>query len=387
MQKKKGLTRLFYAIAFSLGACCLDSAAIAQGGAAPILIGCNLALTGPGGYGGEAAREGIDLVVDEINASGGLLGRPVKILYRDHESVPDKAITNTRELIQQQKVVAFVGETASGPALAVGQIIGQAGLPWVMGEPTNTTITQRPENKTVYRVSPYDALQGRFVVQEALKRYKKIGVISDTTGFGQGGQRDVLAALSSRGVKPVAVETYTVGSPDLSAQLGRIQSAGADVIIAWSLTGDAAQLVRTERMLNISIPVIGSWGLEGASFLNLAGAYANGVRFVSVDPFDRKTPTVAKFLAAFDKKYGSAKLESPSNVAVSADAMGLLASAIRAAGSTDSKAVLSALQHVSYDGLIKDYRNPWSTTNREALNVDDLRLFVVKDGKFLPSGN
>ncbi|MGI4900407.1 MAG: ABC transporter substrate-binding protein, partial [Janthinobacterium lividum] len=351
---------------------------------APIVIGASLQLSGPVAYVGESARQGIDLQVDAINAAGGLLGRPVKIVYRDHENVPDKAVTNVREMIERDQVVAFVGESSSGTALAAGPVIGAANLPWVISVATNTSITKRPQNTTAYRVSPYDGLQAPFVIREALRRYKKVAILADNSGYGQGGRQDLLAALKAANQKPVADETYNIGEPDMTAQLSRIRSSGAEVIVLWSLGPDAAQIRRNMRTMNYQLPTIGGWGLENTSFTKLAGRFAEGTIIVSVDPLAKNTPAVNAYRAAYDKKIGLAKMEYPSAVALSYDAMGLLAAAIRKAGTTDSKAVITALQSVDYDGVIKHYHAPWSATQREALSLDDLHLVVVKDGKFQP---
>lgn len=348
---------------------------------APILIGASLQLSGPVAYVGESVRQGVELQVDAINAAGGLLGRPVKVLYRDHENVPDKAVTNVREMIERDGVVAFVGESSSGTVLAVGPVIGSAGLPWVISVATNTSITQRPENKTALRVSPFDGLQAPFVIKAALKRHKKIALLTDTSGYGQGGRTDLLAALKAANVSPVAEETYKVGEPNMTAQLSRIRDAGAETIVLWSLGPDAAQIRRNMRTMNFELPTIGGWGLENTSFIKLAGKFSEGTWIVSVDPLNKKTPEVEKYRAAYDKKYGLTKMEYPSAVALSYDAMGLLLAAIRKAGTTEKKAVNEALRKVDYDGVIKSYHSPWATT-REALNVDDLHLVVVRNGKF-----
>ena len=348
----------------------------------PILIGASLQLSGPVAYVGEAARQGIDLQVDRINAAGGLLGRPVKVLYRDHENVPDKAVTNVRELIEKDGVVALVGESSSGTVLAAGPIIGAADLPWVISVATNTSITQRPENKTALRVSPYDGLQAPYVIKAATRRTQKIALLTDTSGYGQGGRNDLLAALKAAGITPVADETYKVGEPNMTAQLSRIRDSGAQTIVLWSLGPDAAQIRRNMRTMNFELPTIGGWGLENTSFIKLAGKYSEGTWIVSVDPLARNTPAVNIYREAYDKKYGLAKMEYPSAVALSYDAMGLLAAAIQKAGSTDKAKVNEALKSVDYDGVIKSYKSPWANGQREALTIDDLHLVTVKDGKF-----
>lgn len=358
------------------------SGAAAQSGE-PILIGSSIQLSGPVASVGEAVRQGIEIQVEQINAAGGLLGRPVKVVFRDHESVPDKAVTNVRELIDRDGVVAFVGESGSGTALAGGPVIGSKGLPWVISVATNTSITQRPENVTAFRVTPYDGLQAPFVVNEALKRYKKIAFLSDSSGYGQGGRKDLNAALAAAGLTPVADETYNVSEPDLTAQLSRIRAAGAEAIVLWSLGPDAAQIRRNMRKMSLDLPVIGGWGLANESFIKLAGRFAENTIVVSVDPFEKDTPVVKAFRSAFDKKFGAAAMDFPSAVALSYDAMGLLAAAIRKAGTTDPKAVVEALHDVDYDGLVKSYHKPWAGNRREALTTEDLHLSIVKNGKFV----
>jgi branched-chain amino acid transport system substrate-binding protein len=350
----------------------------------PILIGASLSLSGPVAYVGEAVRQGIDLQVDAINGAGGLLGRPIKMVYRDHENVPDKAVTNVREMIERDGVVAIVGESSSGTALAAGPVISAAGLPWVISVATNTTITQRPEIKTALRVSPHDGLQGPYTARTVIKNFKKIALLTDTTASGQGARDTFLKLLADAKVTAVADETYKQGEPNLTSQLARIRSAGADVIVLGGGVGsDMAQIRRNMRTMSFEVPTIASWGGETTAFIKLAGKFSEGTVIVSVDPLNKKsTPAVQAYRAAYDKKYGLAKMEYPSAVAVSYDAMGLLTTAIRQAGTVDKAKVNEALKNVNYDGVIKNYRAPWAGSNREALNMDDLHMVVIKDGKF-----
>lgn len=350
----------------------------------PILIGSSVQLSGPVAYVGEAVRQGIDLQVDAVNAAGGLFGRQVKMIYRDNENVPDKAVTNMREMIERDGVVAIVGESSSGTALAAGPIIGAANLPWVISVATNTTITQRPENKTALRVSPYDGLQSPYTIKTVLKNFKKIALLTDTTSSGQGVRDTLLKLLKADNSSPVADETYKQAEPNLTPQLARIRSSGADVIVLGGGVGyDMAQIRRNMHTMNFNVPTIASWGGETTAFIKLAGKFSEGTVIVSVDPLSKpETPAIKAYRTAYDKKYGLEKMEYPSAVAVSYDAMGLLLAAIRQAGTTDKVKVNEALKTVSYDGVIKNYRTPFANNNREALTMDDLHMVVIKDGKF-----
>jgi branched-chain amino acid transport system substrate-binding protein len=351
----------------------------------PIKIGVVGAFSGPSGSLGQAVKQGVELKVDQINADGGLLGgRKLQLVYRDHEAVPDKGVTNVRELIEREGVTAIVGETNSGVALAEAPIVNQAGVPWVVTVSTGTKVTQQATPNSVYRVSLVDADQTRFAFQAASRSYKRIALLTDTSGYGQGGRTDLLAAMKAAGVTPVADETYKVGDTDMTPQVSRIKASGADAVINWGLGAEAAQIRRAMQQVGLDIPMIGSWGLSMPNYGELAGKLADGTLVVQAFSFGQDSPKVADVQAAFKEKYGSDRILFPNGMANSYDGMGLLAAAIDKAGSTDRAAIRAALEGVSYDGLIKRYDRPWSAADREALGMEDMFLTRIEGGRFTP---
>lgn len=350
----------------------------------PIVIGVSAALSGASGSLGQAVKQGVELKVDEINAKGGIFGkRKVKLVFRDHEAVPDKGVTNIRELIEREKVVALVGETSSGVALAEAPIVNAAGIPWVITVSTGTKVTQQPAPSSVFRVSLVDKDQTAVAFEAARKTYKRIALMSDTSGYGQGGHTDLLAAMSAAGVKPVADETYKVGDTDMTPQVSRIKAAGADVIINWGLGAEAAQIRRAMQAVGLNIPMIGSWGLAQPNYPRLAGPLANGTLVVEAFSFDTDDPKVSKVRDAYKAKYGTDRIDFPNGVANSYDGMGLLAAAIEKAGSTDKEKIRQAMLEVEYDGLIKQYSRPWSESDHEALGAEDMFLTRIEGDRFV----
>jgi branched-chain amino acid transport system substrate-binding protein len=344
----------------------------------PIKIGVTAALSGPSGSLGQAVKQGVELKVDEINAKGGILGRQIQLVYRDHEAIPDKGVTNIRELIEREKVTAIVGETSSGVALAEAPIVNQAGVPWVVTVSTGTKVTEG--SKSIYRVSLIDSHQTAFAFEAAKAKYSKIAILSDTSGYGQGGRTDLLAAMEKAGIKPVADETYKVGDTDMTPQISKVKASGADVIINWGLGAEAAQIRRAMKQVGLDIPMIGSWGLSMPNYPKLAGPLADGT--LVVQAFSAEDPKAATFVAAYEKKFGTSTIEFPNGVANSYDGMGLLAAAIEKAGSTDKAKIVAALTEVEYAGLIKNYSQPWKS-GAEALSADDMFLTRLQGGKFV----
>lgn len=350
----------------------------------PIRIGVPGAFSGPSGPLGEAVERGLELKANEINEAGGLLdGRPIELVYRDHEANPDKGITNMRELLEREQVVALVGETSSGVALAEAPIVNQAGIPWVITVSTGTKVTAQPDPNSVFRVSLVDKDQTEFALAAATESYDRIALLTDTSGYGQGGLTDLLAAMDAQGIEPVANETYAVGDTDMTPQISRIQASGADVIINWGLGPEAAQIRRAMDQVGLDIPMIGSWGLSMPNYMELAGDLAEGTFVVQAFSFDQDDPQVAEVREAYEAEFGNDRVLFPNGVANSYDGLGLLAAAIEEAGSTEPDAITEALQTVEYDGLIKEYQQPWADGTREALGIDDMFLTVIEQGDFV----
>lgn len=344
----------------------------------PIKIGLTAALSGPSGSLGQAVKQGVQLKIDEINAKGGLLGgRQIQLVERDHEAVPDKGVTNMRELIEKEKVDALIGETTSGVALAEAPIVNAAGVPFVVTVSTATKVTEG--SKSIYRVSLLDKAQTQVAFDAAKAKYKKIALLTDTSGYGQGGHTDLMAAMTAASVKPVADETYKVGDTDMTPQISKIKASGADVIINWGLGAEAAQIRRAMKQVGLDIPMIGSWGLSMPNYPELAGPLADGT--LVVQAFSFEDPKAAALKEAYVKKFGTDKIEFPNGVANSYDGMGLLAAAIEKAGSTDKTAVNKALTEVEYDGVIKKYSAPWKDS-KEALGAEDMFITRLEGGTF-----
>lgn len=352
----------------------------------PIRIGFTGVLSGPSAAAGNGLLEGLEIQIDAINADGGLLdGRPIELVTRDHGANPDTAVSNIRELIEKEKVVALVGESTTGPLLATAPIANEAGVPWVVAGGTGTIATQQPDPNYIFRVSLVDDQQAAFVVDQALERGSKIALMTDTSGLGQGGRKDLLAALEEEGTKPVADETFNVGDTDMTSQLSKVQSAGADAIIFWGVGPEAAQIRRGMDSLGMEQPMVANWGLGMPNYPELAGDLANGTFVVQAFSFYETTdPQAQAALDSYEDKFGTTRMTFTQEFVNAYDAMGLLADAIEKAGSTDRDAIRDGLLEAQFDGLMKDYDSPWTDDNHEGIGYDDFIMTEVVDGELVP---
>jgi branched-chain amino acid transport system substrate-binding protein len=357
----------------------------------PIKIGLVAALSGPSAQSGEAITQGLTVAIDEINAQGGVLGRPLALVKRDDESSPPKGATAARELIYDEKVAAIFGGLDTPVSLAIVPIANKEHVPYMGVWAAGTPITRNGAKENyAFRVSAVDVL-----VDEALLKYaqkqgaKKPGLILINNPWGESNEKGLREVAQKMGIALAGVEKFEDRDVDVTPQLTRLKNAGADALILVANAAPGAQMMKSRERMGWKVPVISHWGVSGGRFPELAGPTAGDVVFVQTYSFfGNQKPAGQKVLAELGKKYnvkGPEGVISPVGVADAYDAMHLLALAIRKAGSTKGDAVRQALHQIDeYQGLIKTYHKPFSAQNQDALGPDDY-IFVRFDGtKIVP---
>jgi branched-chain amino acid transport system substrate-binding protein len=352
-----------------------------------IKIGFNADQSGTGAAElGVAARHGFDLAIEDINKAGGLLGKKVAGVVRDDTGQPPKSIQNMTELIDSEKVVAVIGPTNSGNALAWLHIPQQKKVPVIVPVATATDITKRYAGESqnyIYRVSMVDREQVALLVAYAVKSSKsqKIAFIADSTGFGQQGVKDLTEVLALYGQKPVAVEKFGPKDTDMTSQLAKIRDAGADTLVVYGLADANAQLLRSMEKISYLPTTLGTWGNMSTPLLNTAGKKLAEQIIFATSTAEDSNPRAVALAVRVRERYP----QMPTFVAAaqSYDSMMLLAAAIKKAGTTDGDKVAAALETGLPDtqGIIKLYQKPFAKGDHEALSVSDFHLAKWRDGK------
>lgn len=341
----------------------------------------------PSAQSGRAGVIGIEAAIEDINAAGGVLGRKLVLVSRDDQSQPPKSIQNMSDLIDNEKVVAVFGPTNSGNALAWRHIPNQKKIPTMgmIGSGTDITKPMSPgADNYMFRVSMMDREQVAALVAYALKSgSKKIGVMGETTGYGQGGVKDMLEILKLHNIEPVGVEKFAVSDTDMTSQLNKLKSAGADTLMVWAQGTPIGQLVRSMDKINYFPTLLTSWAADNITYFDAAGkALADKPVFLRT----MADPATPKQKRLYDR-IGS-KLAAPSAFPFAVhgyDATLLVAAAIRQAGTTDGSKMREALEDMksSVDGVMKVYTKPFSKTDREGLTAEDLVFIKWRDGKLV----
>ena len=359
-------------------------------------VGLVAAMSGQSAKSGEAIVRGLTIAIDEINAKGGVLGTKLELLVRDDESNPAKGVVAARELAQREKVVALFGGLDTPVSMAIVPFANQAKIPFMGVWAAGTPITKNgaPENY-VFRVSAVDEIVDVALVDYSVKKYaaKKPGMILINNPWGELNEKGLKAALADKKIDYAAIEKFETNDVDVVPQLTRLKQAGADVLYLVANVAPSAQVVKSLDRMGWDVPIVSHWGPSGGRFSELAGPSAAKVHFIQTYSFSGKlAPKGEEVFAALKKKYpeikSSADVTPAVGIANAYDAMHLTALAIAKAGSTEGTKIRDGFYAIdAYDGLIKNYKKPFTSANHDALGADDYIFTYFKEGEILPLMN
>lgn len=357
-----------------------------------IKIGVSGPFTGGSSSMGVSMRHGVRLAIDEINKKGGVLGRKLFPVERDDEAKNERGGEIAQELINKEKVVATVGFINTGVALASQRFYEEAKIPVMNNVATGSILTKQflppefPDNY-VFRNSAHDGIQAPMIVEEAIVRRKftKVAILADSTNYGQLGKDDLTKALADKNITPVAVEKFNIKDVDMTPQLLKAKEAGAEVILTYGIGPELAQIANGMTKLGWKVPMIGSWTLSMASFVDNAGAGGEGARMPETFIQDPNTQKRKAFIDAYLKEFKpkNNRIDSPVSAAQAYDSVFLLAAAIKQAGSTDGKQIKDALENLKdkVEGVVTVYNKPFNKDDHEAITPNIPVIGEVKGGR------
>jgi branched-chain amino acid transport system substrate-binding protein len=345
----------------------------------PIKIGVQGPFTGGSSSMGVSMRDGVRLAIDEINKAGGVLGRPLLAIERDDEAKNERGVQIAQELINKEKVVAAVGYINTGVALASQRFYQEAKVPVMNNVATGSLVTHQfddqPENY-IFRNAAHDSIQAPMIVEEAVVRrgYKKVAILADSTNYGQLGREDLEKALALKGIKPVAVEKFNIKDVDMTAQLLKAKEAGAEAVLTYGIGPELAQIANGMTKLGWKVPMIGSWTLSMANFIDNAGPGGEGARMPQTFIQEPTTPKRQSFIVSYLKTFNpkNSRIDSPVSAAQGYDSIYLLAAAIKQAGGTEGPKIKAALEDLKtpIEGVVTTYNKPFSAKDHEAITAN-----------------
>ena len=345
----------------------------------PIKIGVAGPFTGGSSSMGVSMRDGVRLAVDEINKSGGVIGRQLQVVERDDEAKNERGVQIAQELINKEKVTATVGYINTGVALASQRFFQEAKIPVMNNVASGSIITQQfkdqPENY-IFRNAAHDTIQAPMIVEEAVVRrgFKKVAILADSTNYGQLGRADLEAALKAKGITAVAIEKFNIKDVDMTAQLLKAKEGGAEAVLTYGIGPELAQIANGMTKLGWKVPMIGSWTLSLSNYIDNAGPAGEGARmpqtFIQEPTTPKRQAFIINYLKTFTPK--NQRIDSPVSAAQGYDSIYLLAAAIKQANSTDGPKIKAALEDLKtpVEGVVTTYNKPFTAKDHEAITAN-----------------
>ena len=362
-------------------------AAQAQGTATqPLRIGVIGPFTGASADFGVPMLNGIKLAVDEINAVGGYLGRPLELVIKDDQANPDAGLAQSNAMLKE-KVAATIGFCNTGVAMKSIEVFQKNKLPLIVPCSTGTPVTGTyPARESyIFRTSATDAIQAPFVVDDIVKRgWTKVAVFADTSGYGEAGLADVKTALAAKKLEPVYVARFALGVKDLTEELKAARDAGANVVFSYTVGSENAVIAQGRKQLRWNVPQVGAWPLSFPFFIDGAKEAADGALMAQTFIAEPSNERRASFLSAYAKKFNVRKIPVPMAAAQAYDATYILLYSLFNIrdGQLSGPAVKAALENVSrvYYGVVATYERPFSADDHDAITQNMLVMGQVKNG-------
>ena len=375
-----------FGMSLRCGALALAGAFIAGGSALaqePIRIGAFLSVTGPASFLGDPEQKTLEMLIERINADGGVLGRKLQRISYDDGGDAEKARTFAKRLLEQDRVDAIVGGSTTGATMAAVPLVEAAQTPFislagavVIIEPTKKWVFKTPHTDRMACEKIFADMQGR--------KLSKLALISGAGGFDKSMRGECLKVAPKYGIEVIADETYGASDNDMTAQLTKIRASGAQAVLNAGFGQGPAIVTRNYRQVGLTLPLYQSHGVASMEYVKLSGPAAEGVRLPAAallvpDLLAANDPQKA-VVTAYKRDYETRFKSDVSTFGGHAyDGLMLIVDAIKRAGSTDKAKVRDALEatkgYVGTAGVVN-----MSATDHMGLDLSAFVMLEVKGG-------
>jgi len=298
-----------------------------------IKVGAILAVTGPASNLGAPEARTLEMLVQDINAKGGIIGKKVELIIKDTGGSPEKAVSFAKQLIEEDKVFAIIGPSTSGETMAIKSLAEDGKT--ILLSCAAAEVIVNPLGKYVFKVAPKDSYAAMKIFQQMNKmQISKIGVLSSNTGFGKAGKEQLEKLAPENGIQILISEVYDKSATDLTAEVTKLKAKGVQALVNWSIEPAQAIVVKNARQIGMTVPIFQSHGFANITYCRMCGPSAEGVifpasRIIVADLLPDKHPqklVVQAYKKAYETKYS----EDVSTFGGHAyDALMILARAIR----------------------------------------------------------
>jgi branched-chain amino acid transport system substrate-binding protein len=351
----------------------------------PIKIGLMAESTGANAEAGVYQINGAKMALEEINKTGGVMGRQLELRIEDNQSSNPGSVLAVSKLTSSGDMTALIGSVRSTQIQAVAPTVLKTGLPMVIGG-TDYGLTHS-NNPWIFRARPNDGYSAKVIADYGVNtlKLKKWAIVHATDAFGNGGKNNLTAALKELGVTPVTVQGFTSNSQDFTPIVLAIKQSGADVVSTYITNStDVGIFAKQLRQLGVNIAWVGSPSVSTDTAMKLAGDALHGTYSIADFAVD-SSPETQAYAKKYKEKY---KLEPDLYSAWAYDAVQLLAMGIKNANSTKPDDIKKAIHNIrEYKGVEGTYTFDKNGDGLHGYNIvknEKGKLVFVKHLDFTP---
>jgi branched-chain amino acid transport system substrate-binding protein len=344
----------------------------------PIMLGISGPLTGPNAQYGAQWKQGFDLALDEIQATGGINGRKLAYTFEDSQSDPRQSVAIAQKFVSDPNVVMELGDFSSPASMAASPIYQRAGL--VQFGFTNSHPDFTKGGDFMWSTSVSQADEQPLLALYAVRHLglKKLAVLHLNTDWGRTSRDYFVKAAKELGAEVVIAEGYIAEERDFRSTLVRVRDANPDGLIMISYYSDGALIARQARQVGLKQTICAASSVYSPKFLELGGEAVEdvhiGTRYFPDDP----RPEVQKFVAGFKAKYNGQEPDAFN--AYSYDAMNVAAAVLKIGG-TDRRAIRDAFAKVHDVSTVIFGPATFDVESRRVKGAMNAEL-VVRKGQF-----
>lgn len=343
--------------------------------ASDIPVGVYAALTGSEASFGQATLQGVKLAAEEINNSGGVLGKKIQLIVEDDTGRAEEAASVVTKLVGRDDLIAVIGENSSNQSLAAAPACQNAKVPMISPSSTNPNVTKKGDY--IFRVCFTDPYQGKALAAFARNSLKltSAAILRDNKNDYSVGLAEVFRKeFTAMGGKIVAEQSYAGGDTEFRPQLTAIKATNPEVLFIPGFYTEVGQIAIQARDLGIKPPMVGGDGWDSPELLTIGGKAIDGCYFSDHYFVGEPRPAVQKFVAEIRKRY---QHDPAANAALGYDALKILVDAIRRANSLDRKQIRDQI------AMTKDYQGVSGviTMGRDRDPIKPVAMIRINGGK------
>ncbi len=377
------MKRIALAVLMLLMVCSVTFAQDAE----PIKIGAIFSVTGPASFLGAPSEKTAQMLVEQINAAGGVNGHKIELIVKDSGGNTEKAVSFAKQLIEEEQVLAIIGPSTSGETMQIKELCEDSKMLLISTAAAEKIVD--PIAKYVFKTPQKDSQAITWIFNTMKdKGISKIAVLSSNDGFGAAGKAQLEAMAPAAGIEILVNEVYDKQATDLTDIVTKVKAnAGVQAVVNWSIVPAQSIVAKNMRQLGLEIPLFQSHGFGNPKYAEQAGVAAEGILFpggqlLVADQLPDDHPQKS-LLIEYKTKYEELHKENVSAFGGYAyDALMIVAEGVKKAGSTDRDKVRDAIETIQGLPGITGVFN-YSAEDHTGLSLAAFEMLTVKDGKFV----